>query len=133
MSHRKKMGLGNKLQRQKKRSLELRREQGKGNRPSGEGCASPDFFILPVARGPSPAAFTLCSSSFFCSSFCFCMNALFPSSTSLACFLGCLGASSPSCNLHCGPFPRSCHQELIHLYFKVFKAPVQCNTFIKHP
>lgn len=49
----------------------------------------PDFLIPPVAKGPFPAAFAFSSSSFFCSSFCFCLNALSSSSISLACFLGC--------------------------------------------
>lgn len=54
MSHREKMGLGTKSQRQKKRSLELRREQGKGNRPRGERGARQFSSFHQWPGGPSP-------------------------------------------------------------------------------
>ena len=64
--------------------------------PQAQGTAYflPDFLIPPVARGPFPTAFAFSSSSFFCSSFCFCLNALSSLSISLACFLGCFRGSS---------------------------------------
>ena len=75
-----------------------------------------------MARGPFPAAFAFSSSSFFCSSFCFCLNALSSSSISLACFLGCLQglllATFAARHGACRPFPRPCHPnptKLLHL------------------